>query len=118
MYERSIQGWKKISMLKKINSNYKKELTIEEVIEQSDKFSKVKKVYVILVVFISVLNFAQSFIEVYAREIFLPLSYLVGGISFVLLFCFVIVTFIFAKKLSKLLPEQFEKKFRRVKKTY
>ncbi len=114
MYQKSIQGWEKINMLKKINSNYKKELTIEEVVQQSYKFNLVRKFYVIFVCIIAILNFGQSFIEVYFREFALPVTYGVGGLNLLLLLGFVVTTFIYTRRLAKLLPEQFEIKFRRV----
>jgi hypothetical protein len=114
MYEKAIRGWQKINMLKKINSNYKKELTVEEVLVQSDKFSRLKTFYVLFVLLVTVLNIISSFVEVYLREYHEFVAYSVGGSNFVFLIGFVITSYVYVRRLAKLLQEQIETKFIKV----
>jgi hypothetical protein len=98
-------------MLKKINSNYKKELTIEEVSLQADKFGRVKIIYVILVSILALCHVVMSFLEVYALDIRVSVSFGVGGLNFIFLLGFVITSFIYVRRLANLLPGELEKKF-------
>ncbi len=118
MYARSLEGWRQINMLKKINSNYKKELTIEEVSLQAEKFSRFKIIYVILVSILALCHIVQSFLETYALEIRDKTSFFVGSLNFIFLIGLVVASFIYVKRLAKFLPDELKKNFLRVGKNF